>query len=291
MLPAKVSPLPAPLTNAFTIDVEDYFQVWAFHKVIDRAQWDSFPRRVEANTDRCLQLLADTGVKATFFTLGWVAKRHPGIVKRIVAQGHEIASHGDEHRLIYEQTPEAFRADVLRAKRILEDIGGTPVLGYRAPSFSIAKTTPWAHKILAEAGHVYSSSVYPIAHDHYGIPDAPRFAYRTPSGITEIPATSLRLGGKNRPGSGGGFFRLFPLPLSRWMIHRVNQVDRQSAVFYFHPWEIDPDQPRIQNAPMKSRFRHYVRLPAMYGKLEALLKTERWGRMDTVFAAQIAQDG
>lgn len=276
------------ITNALTIDVEDYFQVSAFAPYIRRADWDSRECRVEHNVDRILALLAARDTKATFFTLGWVAERYPQLVRRIVAQGHELASHGYGHERASDLTEAAFRDDVTRAKSILEDIGGAPVLGYRAPSFSIGSANLWALDVLARAGYRYSSSIYPIKHDHYGMPDSPRFAYQLGSGLLEVPVTTLRLLNRNLPSSGGGYFRLLPYALSRWMLRRVNREDCESAVFYFHPWEIDKDQPRIAGIDAKTRFRHYVNIPRMEGRLQQLLVDFRWGRMDQIFLPRAA---
>jgi polysaccharide deacetylase family protein (PEP-CTERM system associated) len=204
-------------------------------------------------------------------------------VRDIVAQGHELASHGYGHERASDLSEAAFTADVDRAKKLLEDIGGTAVKGYRAPSFSIGTGNLWAFDVLARTGHRYSSSIYPIAHDHYGMPDSPRFAYRLSAGILEVPVTTLRLGSRNLPSSGGGYFRLLPYALSRWMIQRVNRQDGESAVFYFHPWEIDPGQPRVPGINAKTRFRHYVNIPRMESRLDALLGDFRWGRMDDIF--------
>jgi len=271
------------LTNALTIDVEDYFQVSAFAPYIRRDEWQSRECRVERNVNRILDLLAPRGTQATFFTLGWVAERYPQVVRRIVAEGHELASHGYGHERASDLNERAFTEDVSRAKRILEDLSGTPVLGYRAPSFSIGTGNLWAFDVLARAGYRYSSSIYPIAHDHYGMPDSPRFAYRVGSGLLEVPVTTVRLGQRNWPSSGGGYFRLLPYAASRWLIGRVNRVDREPAVFYFHPWEIDPGQPRVAGIDAKARFRHYVNLRSNEAKLQRLLSDFRWGRMDTIF--------
>lgn len=269
--------------NAMTIDVEDYFQVSAFAPYIRRERWNELECRVERNVDRILALLDEHDTRATFFTLGWIAERYPALVRRIVAAGHELASHGYGHERASDLSPEAFREDLSRAKKVLEDLAGLPVLGYRAPSFSIGKGNLWAFDVLRETGHQYSSSVYPIAHDHYGMPDSPRTPYFVREGLLEIPITTLRLFERNLPSSGGGYFRLFPYGLSRWMLERVNAHEAQSAVFYFHPWEIDPDQPRVQGIDAKSRFRHYVNLSRTEGRIARLLKDFKWGRMDEVF--------
>jgi len=271
--------------NALTIDVEDYFQVSALAPYIDRRQWDHIECRVEANVERILTMLHEASVQATFFTLGWIAERYPVLVRRIVAQGHELASHGYGHHRVTDLSPAQFREDVARAKRILEDACSCSVLGYRAPSFSIGSASLWALDILAETGYRYSSSIYPIRHDHYGMPDAPRFAHRTASGLLEIPMTTLRVMNRNLPSSGGGFFRLLPYGASRWMIRQVNRRDRRPAVFYFHPWEIDPGQPRIGGIDLKTRFRHYLNLGRMESRLRRLLQDFHWGRMDRIFVS------
>ena len=276
------------ITNALTIDVEDYFQVSAMAPYIPRSDWDKRECRVERNVDLLLAMLARHGVQATFFTLGWVAERYPQLVRRIVAQGHELASHGYGHQRASDLDPAAFRDDIVRAKQLLEDIGGVAVQGYRAPSFSIGTGNLWAFDSLQEAGYRYSSSIYPIKHDHYGMPDAPRFAHSAADGLIEIPVTTLRIRGRNLPSSGGGYFRLLPYALSRWMIGRVNQVDRQPAIFYCHPWEFDPGQPRVPGIDLKTRFRHYVNIGRMEQRVDRLLSDFRWGRMDRIFLAGVA---
>ncbi|MEW5781459.1 MAG: XrtA system polysaccharide deacetylase [Pseudomonadota bacterium] len=270
--------------NALTIDVEDYFQVSAFAPYIDRAEWDQRECRVERNVARILALLDRHNVKATFFTLGWIAERHPGVVREIVANGHELASHGYGHERANRLSREAFADDVLRAKGILEDLSGQEVKGYRAPSFSIdASNRAWAFETLARAGHRYSSSVYPVRHDHYGMPDAPRFSHVPDAGVLEIPPTTVRAFLRNWPASGGGYFRLLPYAISRRLIAHVNEIEGEPAVFYFHPWEIDPAQPRIPGIDVKTRFRHYLNLHRMEQRLERLLTDFRWDRMDRVF--------
>jgi len=278
--------------NAMSVDVEDYFQVSAFADHIDRAAWNGISCRVERNTDAVMALFADHGVTATFFVLGWVAERYPDLVRRIVAGGHELASHGYDHRRITEQDPDTFRADVTRAKSLLEDIGGVAVRGYRAPSFSIVATTLWAHQVLAEVGHAYSSSVYPIHHDLYGIPGAPRFTYRPDAapGLREIPVTTAALLGRNWPCGGGGYFRLLPAWLTRRAMRRVNRLDGRSCVFYFHPWEIDPDQPRQGGVSLKTRVRHYTNLGRMESKLRIMLGAFHWDRIDRVFPVETAAE-
>jgi len=273
------------MSNAFTIDVEDWFQVAAFASVLDRKDWDRFECRVERNVDQLLQALDENGVKATFFTLGWIAQRYPDMVRRIVAQGHELASHGFAHHMIHELSREQFTDDVARAKTLLEQISGTSVIGYRAPSFSVGPRTLWALDILAETGHRYSSSIYPIRHDLYGMPDAPRFAHER-NGLLEIPATSVRWLGRNWPASGGGYFRLLPYTWSKRSLSRVMQSDAQPAVFYCHPWEIDPGQPRVRAASLKSRFRHYINQDRMLAKIDRLLSDFSWGPMRQVFSLE-----
>jgi polysaccharide deacetylase family protein (PEP-CTERM system associated) len=276
----------AGLRNALTVDVEEYFQVAAFERTIAKDAWDRSESRVEFSTGRVLDLFAAHGAKATFFVLGWIAERHPGLVRRIVAEGHELASHGYDHTRVHNFDPVQFREDVTRTKAILEDIGGTAVRGYRAPSYSINGRNLWALDVLAEAGHAYSSSIYPIRHDLYGMPEAPRFPFRLrPDSILEIPVTTVQVGGRNFPCGGGGYFRLLPYGAFRWMLRRVNETDRQPGLFYFHPWEVDPGQPRVEGAPLKSRFRHYLNLDSMHARLGRLLTDFRWGRMDEVFHA------
>ena len=277
---ARLAPL---ITNALTIDVEDYFQVSAFAPYIDRADWNTRECRVERNVDRLLSMLAEHDTHATFFTLGWIAERYPQLVRRIVDGGHELASHGYGHQRASELSREAFTEDVRSAKRLLEDVGGAEVVGYRAPSFSIGVANLWAFDVLAREGHRYSSSIYPIKHDHYGMPDSPRFAFRVGAGLLEIPITTLRIGKRNLPSSGGGYFRLLPYAVSRWMLRRVNRVDREAAVFYCHPWEIDAGQPRIAGIDAKTRFRHYVNIGRTEDRLRQLLQDFRWGRMDQIF--------
>ena len=276
------------IRNAMTIDVEDYFQVSAFAPVISRDSWPERECRVEQNVARILDMLERRGVHATFFTLGWIAERYPAMVRRIVAGGHELASHGYGHLRASDQSRAEFTDDITRSKAILEDIGGQAVLGYRAPSFSIGTANLWALDALHEAGYRYSSSIYPIQHDHYGMPDAPRFAFypNGPDGLLEIPITTVEVMARKLPAGGGGYFRLLPYALSRWMMERVNQVDQQSAIFYFHPWEIDPGQPRPEGASLKSRFRHYVNLERMEGRIEQLTRDFKWDRMDRIFLSK-----
>jgi polysaccharide deacetylase family protein (PEP-CTERM system associated) len=271
------------ITNAFTCDVEDYFQVSALAPHFPREQWDTVPCRIERNVDRVLELLDGHGARGTFFTLGWIAERFPQLVRRIADAGHEVASHGYGHQRASDLTPAAFSADIRLAKAILEDIIGKGVTGYRAPSFSISQSNLWAHDCIADAGYRYSSSVYPVKHDHYGIPDAPRFPWRLDNGLVEVPITTLNMLGRNWPAGGGGFFRLLPYAVSRWQIARVNADDKRPAIFYFHPWEIDPDQPRVTDATAKTQFRHYINLKRTAARLDRLLSDFSWGRADEVF--------
>lgn len=272
-----------PIVNALTIDVEDYFQVSAFAPHIARSEWDAKECRVERNIDRILALLADANATATFFTLGWIAERYPHVVRRISDAGHELASHGQHHQRATEQVRDEFLADIRLAKAIIEDVAGHAVRGYRAPSFSIGAANEWAFDAIAEAGYRYSSSIYPIRHDHYGVPDAPRFAYEARHGLLEIPVATIRILRRNWPAGGGGYFRLLPYALSKWSIRRINACDHQPAMFYFHPWEIDPEQPRIAGTGVKTRFRHYVNLRRMAPRLVRLLRDFRWSRADRVF--------
>ncbi len=279
-----------PIINGLSVDIEDWFQVGAFENCINRSDWPGLESRVEANTDRVMALFDRAGVKATFFTLGWVAERAPALIRRIVDAGHELASHGYDHKRVFLMDRGEFAADLLRARAILEDAGGVAVTGYRAPSFSIDARTPWAHPVLAEAGYAYSSSVAPVVHDHYGWPDSPRYAWRplADAPLIELPVTTARLGtwlgGRTLAAGGGGFFRMLPYRFSHWAIRQVNG-EGQPAILYFHPWEIDVDQPRVAHAPLKSRLRHYSRLSVMEAKLERLLGDFRWGRIGDLVPA------
>jgi len=279
-----------PVRNALSVDVEDWFQVGAFEHVIARDDWGACEDRVARNGDAVLALFDRAGVKGTFFTLGVVAARHPALIRKVVAAGHEIASHGWDHKRVFTFTPAEFRADLAQARAAIEDAGGARVTGYRAPSFSIDQRTPWAHRVLAEEGYAYSSSVAPVRHDHYGWPESPRFVWRplTDSALVELPVTTARIGGRTLAAGGGGFFRLLPYAFSRWAIARANGDEQRPAVFYFHPWEIDPDQPRVPNAPLRSKLRHYSRLGGMEAKLERLLRDFAWARTDEVAAEQAA---
>lgn len=277
---------PGHLINAMTVDVEDYFQVSAFERHIRREDWDRLECRVERNTERILALFDSRGVRATFFMLGWLAERYPQLVRRIVDGGHELASHGYSHVRVTQQQPGQFRGDVSRTKKLLEDISGVPVRGYRAASYSIGASNLWALDVLREEGYDYSSSIYPIHHDLYGWPAAPRFAFHhRETGLIEIPVTTVEFFERKFPCGGGGYFRLFPYAVSRWALRRVNRHDREPCVFYFHPWEIDADQPRQANLGLKTRFRHYLNLGRMEQRLARLLQDFRWGRMDQVFLA------
>ncbi|MBS1188658.1 MAG: polysaccharide deacetylase [Rhodocyclaceae bacterium] len=270
------------ITNGLTVDVEDYFHVAAFAPYIARAEWCERECRVEANVDRILAMLDEYQVKATFFTLGWIAERYPLLVSRIAAHGHEVASHGYGHERATGQSQEAFFSDVQLAKLLLEDITGEEVKGYRAPSFSIGKGNLWTFDCLAQAGYRYSSSIYPVLHDHYGMPDGQRFAHQVRN-LLELPPTTVRLANRNWPASGGGYFRLLPYALSRWMLQRVNEQEGKPAIFYFHPWEIDTQQPRVAGINAKARFRHYVNIGQMESRLRRLLADFAWGRMDRIF--------
>jgi polysaccharide deacetylase family protein (PEP-CTERM system associated) len=275
------------IINAMTVDVEDYFQVSAFEKTVLRPDWDKIPHRVEDNTNRILDQFAENNVKATFFMLGWVAERYPLLIKRIIEEGHELASHGYCHVRVTQQTASEFRNDISKTKKLLEDLAGVEIKGYRAASYSINAGNLWAIDELAETGHLYSSSIYPIKHDLYGMPQAPRFPFQHEgSGLLEIPITTVMLGKQKLPCGGGGFFRLFPYSYSRWAINRINNIEKQSALFYFHPWEIDAGQPRFINAPWKSRFRHYHNLNKMEERLQRLMQEFSWGRMDQIFLEQ-----
>lgn len=277
------------MLNALSVDIEDWFQVGAFEKTIRREDWDRLECRVEQNTDAVLELFAAADVKATFFTLGWVASRYPSLLRRIVDAGHEVASHGWDHDRVFSMNPAQFACDLERTRKTLEDVTGAAVTGYRAPSFSIDKRTPWAHRILADAGYTYSSSVAPVFHDHYGWPEAPRFAFRpvADSDLIELPVTTAKLAGRTLAAGGGGFFRLLPYGFSEWALRQVNRAG-QPGIFYFHPWEIDCDQPRVTGAPLKSRLRHYTNLTVMAAKLKRVMAAFEWGRVDVVAARAAA---
>ena len=276
------------LLNAMSVDIEDWFQVGAFETVIDRADWDQLEHRVERNSEAVLELFDEAGIKATFFTLGWVAERYPALMQKIAAAGHEIANHGYDHARVFTLTPDQFRDDLDRSRKILQDTSGQKVVGYRAPSFSIDQRTPWAHEILAEQGYAYSSSVAPINHDHYGWAGSPRFAWKPveQSGFIELPVTTVKLGNRVFAAGGGGFFRLLPYPLYERSIRKMHNDDGRGAIFYFHPWEIDPGQPRVGNAPIKSKLRHYTNLRHMRAKLLRAGQDFKWGRVDELAALE-----
>jgi polysaccharide deacetylase family protein (PEP-CTERM system associated) len=277
----------API-NGLSVDVEDWFQVGAFEGVIERGSWDRLTLRVERNCEAILDLFAEADVQATFFTLGWVAKRYPALMRRIAAAGHELASHGWDHARVFRMDRPSFRLDLDMSRKTIEDAAGVGVSGYRAPSFSIDQRTPWAYLELAEQGFAYSSSVAPIAHDHYGWREAPRFAFKPLpwADLVELPVTTATFAGRRLAAGGGGFFRVLPYGFSRWAIRQVNRREGRPAVFYFHPWEIDPGQPRVQGAPLRSKLRHYTNLGGMAGKLRQLIGEFRWGRMDVLAARE-----
>ena len=277
------------MQNAITIDVEDYFQVAALAKWAPTAQWDDFPLRVERNTQRILELFAHSNITGTFFVLGWVAERCPNLVKAIVDEGHELGSHGYSHQLIYKQSQSVFKEETLRSKKLLEDIGGVEVKGYRAASYSITRQSLWALDILLEAGFRYDSSIFPVRHDRYGIPDAIEVPHRltTPSGgeLTEFPITTLKLANYKLPIAGGGYFRLFPYWFSRWAFQRVNNKQKQALIFYLHPWEIDADQPQLP-AKGLSRFRHYNNLDICEARFEQLLNDFEFTSVENILRSQ-----
>ncbi|MXO95605.1 DUF3473 domain-containing protein [Erythrobacter aquimaris] len=275
---------PGKIVNGLSVDVEDWFQVGAFEKTLKREDWDGLELRVGDNVARILDLFDEAGVKATFFTLGWIAERNKAAMRAIVERGHELASHGYDHTRVFTFTRQQFSDDLAKSRAILEDAGGCAITGYRAPSFSIDARNAWAHEVLAEHGYAYSSSVAPVVHDHYGWPDAPRFAFNPVAGsdLVEIPVTTAVLANRRLAAGGGGFFRVLPYGFSRWAIRQVNREEGRPAIFYFHPWEIDPEQPRVAEAPLRSRLRHYTNLSRMAGKLGDLLEDFSWGRMDEI---------
>ena len=278
------------IVNAMTVDVEEHFQVSAFDRVIPRAAWESFESRVERNTHRLLDLFDEFGVKATFFVLGWVARQRPSLVREIDRRGHEIASHGYGHCLVYHLSAAEFAEDVRRAKAVLEDASGRSVVGYRAPSYSITPRSLWALDVLAQAGYEYDSSIFPIRHDRYGFPGAPRFPYRVcgrPRTIVEIPPSTVHVGGLTLPAAGGGYFRLLPYAWTRWGLSRINTQEGRPAVFYLHPWEIDPDQPRIR-AGLIGRLRHYTNLRRTEARLRRLLREFRFGPINRLISEESA---
>ena len=275
--------MPAGLFNAFSVDVEDYFQVYALERSISRSQWNSLPCRVENNVHRLLEHLSATDNHATFFVLGWIAERYPTLIRQIATAGHEVASHGYDHRRVNEMSRQSFADDVRRTKTLLEDTISAPIIGYRAPNFSFGSGTPWAYDVLIETGHAYSSSVYPVRHDHYGSPMAPRFTHRVNESIWEVPPATVRMFGNNVPAGGGGYFRFYPYALSSWLIRRLNRVENRPAVFYCHPWEIDPDQPHVSGLAYRFRLRHYINLSRAEQRVRKLLCDHRWERIDRVF--------
>ena len=274
--------------HAMTCDVEDYFQVSAFNEHVRRSDWENFECRIPRNIDLILNQFTNSGTKATFFTLGWVAQKYPEVVRRIAGAGHEIASHGMQHTRVWQQSRDEFHNDVVSTRELLEDVAGQPVRGYRAASWSIDDRVPWAYDVLAEAGYRYSSSVYPIKHDHFGDPDAPIEPHTVGNhGLLEIPASVARVFGRNVPAAGGGYFRLFPFWFSKLLIRRIEASGERPYVFYFHPWEIDPDQPRIKDISTKSRFRHYVNLGKFESRLSQMLQEFDWDRMDRIFLGSV----
>lgn len=281
------------MLNAVTIDVEDYFQVAALAKWAPTDSWDTHPSRVERNTEKALELMEQRGIKGTFFVLGWVAERQPQLVRKIHELGHEVASHGYSHQLVYNQTQEVFRDETERSKKLLEDITGEQVLGYRAASYSITKDSLWALDILAECGFQYDSSIFPVRHDRYGIPDAIDVPHklRTPSGyeLTEFPITTLKLFNYKLPVAGGGYFRLFPYSFSKWALKRVNKSQKQSFVFYLHPWELDPDQPKFPATGL-SKFRHYNNLDVCSKRFENLLDAFEFTTVESILKSQSLLD-
>jgi len=275
---------------AMSIDIEDYFQVWAFSNVIERQSWDGFPLRVEQTTKRSLELFSRTNTKATFFCLGWVAERMPSLIREIVGEGHELASHGYDHTKVFNQSKDEFRADISKTKSILEDISGVEIRGFRAAGFSVDQRTPWAHDILKETGHQYSSSSHPIKHDHYGDPNAPIGShYPSVNGVMELPVATTNVFGRRVTCAGGGWFRATPYPLSKALLIRSKENRVGPPIFYFHPWEIDPEQPRIDSASRGKKFRHYLNLDKNERKLEQLLNDFSWGRIDQFYDALTAE--
>lgn len=277
--------------NGLSIDVEDYYQVAAFFDQVEYGDWESWESRVESNTHKILDLLDEKACKATFFTLGWVAERYPNIVREIVARGHELASHGYSHQLIYKQAPEVFKQETLTSKALLEDIGQVPVKGYRAASYSITKDSIWALDILAEAGFEYDSSIFPIHHDRYGMPNVPGKPHQAKTktnSLTELPLSTVAVLGQKLPVSGGGYFRLYPFWLSKWLLKTFTKQNDEPFIFYLHPWEVDPEQPKIQSSRF-SMFRHYNNLDKCYGRLSGLLDSFEFSTMQDAFAEQLRE--
>jgi polysaccharide deacetylase family protein (PEP-CTERM system associated) len=282
--------LAQPVVNVMTIDVEDYYHVSAFDGLVSRDDWPAFESRVVASTSRILDLFAERGVNATFFVLGWVAERHPDLVRRIAANGHEVASHSYWHRLVYDLTPDQFREDLRRARGVIEDAIGRRVRGFRAPSYSVVERSLWALDVLADEGYEYDASIFPIRHDRYGIPSAPRQAHRlarTQNRLLEIPATAARVGSLALP-VGGGYFRIFPYGVTSYAIRSLNRRERQPAIFYLHPWELDPEQPRLR-PPLLTRLRHYRNLGKTEARLSGLLREFQFGSIERVFAAALGE--
>jgi polysaccharide deacetylase family protein (PEP-CTERM system associated) len=283
------------IVNAMSIDVEDYFHVSVFDGIVPRSTWNEMESRVCRNTERLLDIFDEFKVRSTFFVLGWVADRHPKLVRTIAERGHELASHGYAHRLIYDQTPEAFRDDVRRSKALLEDAGRCSVGGYRAPSYSITSRSLWALDVLIEEGYWYDASIFPIRHDRYGIPVSPREPFciqRRAGPLMEVPGSTIRLGPLNLPVGGGGYFRILPYQWTRWGIARLNEIERRAAVFYLHPWEIDPGQPRLP-AGWLGRFRHYRNLDETENRLRSLLTDFSFGTIGSLLStrAQVTPTG
>lgn len=281
--------------HAMTVDVEDYFHVAAFNKVIKPSEWEQWPSRAESNTRRLLELFASHDIKCTFFILGWVAERNPELIKEIASQGHEVASHGYSHQLVYSQTPEVFKQETLRSKQILEDLTQQEIVGYRAASYSITKKSLWALDILAELGFTWDSSIFPVYHDNYGVPGSPRSPYRIKlngnKALTEFPLTTAKVLGYSVPAAGGGYFRQYPYVLSRWLLKRASENNQKPVIFYLHPWEIDPEQPRIPGAGFKSNFRHYTNLGRCYSRLDHLLKDFNFGTVkESLDSASVDQE-
>jgi polysaccharide deacetylase family protein (PEP-CTERM system associated) len=273
-----MSPSTSPIVNAMSVDVEEYFHASALEPVAPRSSWESLPSRVVPTTRTLLDLFASRQVRATFFILGWVAERYPELVRDIAAAGHEVASHGYWHQIVYALSPAEFREDVRRSKHVLEDLAGVPVAGYRAPSFSITRRSLWALDVLIEEGYRYDASIFPVRHDRYGIPDAPRHSYTLEQGertITEVPPSTIRLGGQNLAVAGGGYFRLLPYGWTRSGVARLNQREQRPAIFYLHPWEIDTEQPRLPVGRV-TRLRHYGNLGRTEGRLARLLDEFRF---------------
>jgi polysaccharide deacetylase family protein (PEP-CTERM system associated) len=294
MTPAQPG-VEAPIVNAMSIDVEDYFHVSVFDGIVPRSMWHTMESRVVRNTERLLDIFDEFEVRSTFFVLAWVGERHPELVREITQRGHEVASHGYAHRLVYDQTRAAFRDDVRRAKAILEEAAGRPVVGYRAPSYSVTPRSLWALDILIEEGYQYDSSIFPIRHDRYGIPVSDRRPYhihRSGGSLIEVPGSTTRVGPLNLPVAGGGYFRILPYGWTRWGIARVNASERRPAVFYLHPWEIDPEQPRL-HAGRLGRFRHYRNLHCTEQRLRQLLNDFTFDTMQALVAnarVTVAQD-